>query len=149
MMCIRLVNVNQSMKILSQRSLYIQSRCFCLKESSMLKDKTFTLLKNHRLFHQRTSNFPIKNNEIFENDKLLYRFENPQHFKIMNFFALSQFFFWVYLSYTAHTTMKDVVMITENPDIDDKLPWWRKITFGKYKSAIATGSFILGEFFFS
>lgn len=38
-------------------------------------------------------------------DVILFKFENPQFFRIINFFAISQFVFWNYLSHFAFTTL--------------------------------------------
>ncbi|KAG7164009.1 transmembrane protein 223-like [Homarus americanus] len=75
-------------------------------------------------------------------DTILFRYENSRFFKLMNMFAISQFFFWLYLSHFAFTTMRNVPVRTEEGD--KTLPWWRRINFGEYKNGIAIGSFFIG-----
>lgn len=78
-----------------------------------------------------------------DKDTVLFRYENKRYFKMMNIFALSQFFFWSYLSHFAFTTMKSSP-ITLPPEEKENLPWWRKVDFGRYRTGISTGSFLLG-----
>lgn len=77
-------------------------------------------------------------------DVILYKYDNPRFFKILNIFALCQFGFWAYLSNFAFTTLKDVPVAEKtNHDV-----WWRNINLGekKYRHGITIISFMLGEF---
>lgn len=76
-------------------------------------------------------------------DTILFKYDNPRFFRLMNVFAMSQFFFWVYLSHFAFSTMKNVPISQEKKE-DKDLSWWRKINFGKYRNGIAAGSFLIG-----
>lgn len=74
-------------------------------------------------------------------DVILFKYENPRFFKVLNLFGASQFVFWGYLSIFAYTNLKDApVPVEENAD------WWRKINLGenKYKNTIAALSFFIG-----
>lgn len=62
---------------------------------------------------------------------------------MMNFFGVSQFFFWSYLSHFAFTTMKSV-HIPEEMKQNKELQWWKKTDFGKYRNGITIASFIVG-----
>jgi len=76
-------------------------------------------------------------------DVILYRYENPRFFRIVNVFALCQFVFWSYLSHFAFTTLKDAPV----PKDKDNLPWWRRINLGenKYRNSLTVLSFLIGE----
>lgn len=75
-------------------------------------------------------------------DVILYRYENPKFFRIVNIFALCQFGFWTYLSHFAFTTLKDAPV----PKDADNLPWWRRINLGenKYRNTLTVLSFLIG-----
>lgn len=74
-------------------------------------------------------------------DVILYKYENPRFYRMLNLFAISQFGFWSYLSYTAFTSLKDAP-IPKDKDI----PWWRNINLGdnKYKNTLSFVAFGIG-----
>lgn len=76
-------------------------------------------------------------------DVILFKYENPRFFKVLNLFALCQFGFWTYLSVFAFQTLRDAPASAE-PDAS----WFRKINLGenKYKNTIAVSAFIIGKF---
>jgi len=76
-------------------------------------------------------------------DVILFKFENPRFFKMLNVFSLSQFAFWSYLSYCA-TTLRNIP-VKDDPNT----PWWQTINLGekKYKIGICVVSFIIGKMF--
>lgn len=76
-------------------------------------------------------------------DVILYRYDNPKFFRIVNIFALCQFGFWTYLSHFAFTSMRDAPV----PKDRDDLPWWRKINLGenKYRNGLTVLSFLIGK----
>lgn len=78
-------------------------------------------------------------------DVILYRYENPKFFRIVNIFALCQFGFWTYLSHFAFTTLKDAPV----PKDADNLPWWRRINLGenKYRNTLTVLSFLIGKLY--
>ncbi|KAK7063038.1 hypothetical protein SK128_024445 [Halocaridina rubra] len=76
-------------------------------------------------------------------DTVIFRYDEPRLFRIMNIFAMSQFFFWAYLSHFAFTSMRDIP-ISEEEKNNENLSWWKKINFGKYKNALTVGSFMIG-----
>ncbi|XP_066960599.1 LOW QUALITY PROTEIN: transmembrane protein 223 [Macrobrachium rosenbergii] len=85
----------------------------------------------------------VENEFAVEKDTLLYRYDNGRFIKFINIFAISQFVFWSYLSHFAFTMMKDLP-ISEEEKANPKLPWWRKINFGKYRNGITVGCFGVG-----
>lgn len=72
------------------------------------------------------------------------KFENPRFFKVVNIFAISQVFFWSYLSHFSYTSLKDAP-IEETKD--ESVDWWRKINLGenKYRNAIAGMCLFIGK----
>ncbi|XP_042875241.1 transmembrane protein 223-like [Penaeus japonicus] len=85
----------------------------------------------------------IEQNYAVEKDTLLFRNENRRFFKLINLFAMSQFFFWSYLSHFALTMMKDVEVPADVRD-DPNIPWWRKMNLGKYRNGITVSCFMIG-----
>lgn len=91
----------------------------------------------------KSSNCPytIDVNTKVVKDVILFKYDNPRFYKILNVFAICQFGFWGYLSYTAFTTLRDAPVPK-----DDTLPWWRKVNLGenKYRNTLAFLSFAIG-----
>lgn len=75
-------------------------------------------------------------------DVILFKYENPKYFRILNIFAISQFGFWAYLSHFAFTSLKDA----PPPKDTDNVAWWRKINLGenKYRNGLTILSFLIG-----
>jgi hypothetical protein len=88
-----------------------------------------------------TSALDVNTNVV--KDVILYRYDNPKFFRIVNIFALCQFGFWTYLSHFAFTTLKDAPV----PEDKDNLPWWRRINLGenKYRNGLTVLSFLIGK----
>lgn len=72
------------------------------------------------------------------------KFENPRFFKVVNIFAISQVFFWSYLSHFSYTSLKDAPIEEIK---DESVDWWRKINLGenKYRNAIAGMCLFIGK----
>jgi hypothetical protein len=74
-------------------------------------------------------------------DVILFKYDNPRFFKIVNIFAVCQFVFWSYLSVFSFTTLRDAPV-----DRSKETTWWRKINLGenKYRNSLSIISFIIG-----
>lgn len=110
------------------------------------KGPTPTRIEIHRQMSKFNESRLILDHEYsVMKDTLLFRYENPRFFKMMNIFAMSQFLFWSYLSHFAFMTMRDIPV---NPEVkeNENLPWWTKINFGKYRTGIALASFLIGKY---
>jgi len=77
-------------------------------------------------------------------DVVLFKYENPKFYNMLNFFGVCQFVFWTYLSHFAFTTLKDAPVV-EKPG--EELKWYQRINLGenKYKNGITVCSFMIGE----
>uniref|UniRef100_A0A1B6LX19 Transmembrane protein 223 n=1 Tax=Graphocephala atropunctata TaxID=36148 RepID=A0A1B6LX19_9HEMI len=77
-----------------------------------------------------------------EKDKLLFMYENPKFFYLLNGFAFVQFFFWLHMSEFTYRKMKDVKIDNNN----EALPWWRKLNFQNEntRKMVAAFCFMLG-----
>lgn len=75
-------------------------------------------------------------------DVILFKYDNPRFYKILNIFAICQFGFWGYLSIFAYTSLRDAPVPKDNEDT----PWYLKINLGenKYRNTISASSFIIG-----
>ncbi|XP_058835535.1 transmembrane protein 223 [Topomyia yanbarensis] len=76
-------------------------------------------------------------------DVILFKYENPRFFRVLNIFAISQFLFWGYLSHFAFTTLKDAPVPQQDTD---QLAWYEKINLGenKFRNGITIMSFLIG-----
>lgn len=79
-----------------------------------------------------------------QKDIVLFKYENPKFYKMLNFFGVCQFVFWTYLSHFAFTTLKDAPVV-EKPG--EELKWFQRINLGenKYKNGITICCFLIGE----
>lgn len=87
------------------------------------------------------SNKKTSNND---KDKLLFYYENPRFFKVLNIFSFVQFLFWINMAEFTVKKMKDVKV----PD-NENLPWWQKINFQDTtnRTLVGTFCFLLGKYF--
>lgn len=94
------------------------------------------------IFLRNFTSSSIDVNTNVAKDIILFKYENPKFFKMLNIFAFCQFGFWSYLSVFAFQTLRDAPATTE-PDAS----WYRKINLGenKYKNTIAVLAFVVGE----
>uniref|UniRef100_A0A182SYG2 Transmembrane protein 223 n=1 Tax=Anopheles maculatus TaxID=74869 RepID=A0A182SYG2_9DIPT len=76
-------------------------------------------------------------------DVMLFKYENPRFFKVLNIFAVSQFLFWGYLCHFSYTTLKDAPV---QDDGTEDLPWYKRVNLGenKYRNGIAIMCFFIG-----
>lgn len=88
----------------------------------------------------KASGLDVKTNVV--KDVILYKYENPRFFRILNIFAICQFGFWAYLSYFSFFYLRDVPA-----DKSKDSPWFRRINLGepKYRYAIGISSFVIGN----
>lgn len=76
-------------------------------------------------------------------DVLLFKYENPRHFKGITFFAITQFAFWTYLSTYALQDLKDAPV---PEDASEDLPFWRRMNLGenRWKNTFSVICFLIG-----
>ncbi|XP_063705750.1 transmembrane protein 223 [Culicoides brevitarsis] len=76
-------------------------------------------------------------------DVILYKYENPRFFKLINIFAIVQFGFWNYLSHFSYTTLRDAPVPQEDTE---NLRFWERINLGenKYRNSIAAMCLFMG-----
>lgn len=91
-----------------------------------------------------TQTAPFDVNTTLPKDIILFKYENPRFYNMLNFFGVCQFVFWTYLSHFAFTTLKDAPVV-ENPD--EELKWYQRINLGdnKYRNGITICSFLIGK----
>lgn len=79
-------------------------------------------------------------------DVIIFKYDNPRFFKLMNLFGLVQFVFWLIFAESTMSTMKFIPVDRESPKFKD-LPLYMKINFGenKYKWGLSIFSFVVGE----
>ena len=87
-------------------------------------------------------------NSALSKDVIVFKYDNPRFFKMMNFFAISQVLFWGYLAHWTFYGLKDVKQIKPvNEESNNELSWWKKINLGesKYKNSIAALCLFFGK----
>lgn len=79
-------------------------------------------------------------------DVIVYKYENARFYKLMNIFAIVQFFFWLICSEFTLSTLRDTPIDETDPNFGTK-PIYYRVNLGenKYKYGIATASFCLGK----
>lgn len=93
----------------------------------------------------KTASFSDKALDVNTNvikDVILYKSDSDRFFKVLNFFGVSQFVFWTYLSMTAYQTLKDIPVNAATANV-----WWRKVNFGdsKWRNSLTIISFVIGK----
>lgn len=79
-------------------------------------------------------------------DVIVYKYNSPQFFKLMNIFAIVQFFFWLICSEFTLSTLRDTPIDDTDPNIGTKSLIYRvNLGENKYKYGIATATFVLGN----
>lgn len=78
-------------------------------------------------------------------DVIVFKYDNPKYFKMMNIFAVAQFFFWLICSEFTLSNLRNTPVNEGDPNFDD-LPFYLKVNLGenKYKYGIALASFSFG-----
>lgn len=91
---------------------------------------------------------PINTTNIqnLSKDVIIFKYDNPRFFKLMNIFGLVQFFFWLIFAENVMSNMKFIPVDRESSNYKD-LPLYMKINFGenKYKWGLAVFSLVVGE----
>lgn len=79
-------------------------------------------------------------------DVIVYKYNSPRFYKLMNVFAIVQFFFWLICSEFTLSTLRDAPVDESGPNFDEQ-PFYYRINLGenKYKYGIATACFLLGK----
>lgn len=79
-------------------------------------------------------------------DVIVYKYNNPRFFKLMNIFAIVQFFFWLICSEFTLSTLRDTPIDETDPNFSAQ-PLIYRVNLGenKYKYGIAAASFLLGK----
>lgn len=79
-------------------------------------------------------------------DVVLYKYENPRFFKLLNLFAISQFAFWAIISFNSTSLTNAPVKKTEKDEKED-VPFWRRINLGTdaFRLSMIFGSAFVGK----
>ena len=75
-------------------------------------------------------------------DVIVFKYENPKFFRILNIFAISQFVFWTFMS---TSTFKLRSTPVEHLQDREDLAWWRKVNLHDYRYYISIGCGLVGE----
>lgn len=106
--------------------------------------------KTSRFFATNVSTAKVKDANLVQGaakDIIIYKFESPRFFRNLNIFAIAQYGFWVFISYSS-LQMIDVPVPEQKSteENEEELPFWRKINLGsdKYKYGLGIGSAFMG-----
>lgn len=94
------------------------------------------------VFIKNASSSSVDVNTNVAKDVILFKYENPKFFKMLNLFSFCQFGFWSYLSLFSFQTLRDA---PASEELDAS--WFRRINLGenKYKNTIAVSAFMIGK----
>lgn len=84
-----------------------------------------------------------ENPQNITKDNILYQCDQTKFFRIMNFFAITQFGFWTYLG--INISYLKSVKIPNAVKNDKDLPWWRKYDVAYYKNPMTCVAFFIGK----
>lgn len=119
-----------------------------------------SLFKNHRLAYQpaqfafnvcakRSYSYPAAINinvSHLTKDVIVYKYNNPRYFKLLNIFALVQFVFWTGMAETSFSTLRDTP-VDESAEGFKEQPLYKRNNFGsdRFKYGMASVLLFLGE----
>ena len=80
-------------------------------------------------------------------DVVLYNHENRRFHRLLNFFGLAQFTFWICLAEFSMSTLKDLPVKKEELEKAQDVAWFRKINLGdsKFRNSVSVLCFAVGE----
>lgn len=115
-------------------------------KNHVLKNPSSMLQKYNQNKFSTSKNLQQKHYDINTNvlkDVILFKYENPKFFKILNMFAVCQFLFWGYLGHFAYTCLRDTPLSEQVGEV----PWWRNVNLGenKYKNTLTISCLIIGN----
>lgn len=100
-------------------------------------------------FYRKNSTYaPINiNTKNLTKDVIVFKYENPKYFKMMNFFGIIQFFFFLIASEFTLSTLRPTPIDENDPEFENK-PFYFRVNLGenKYKYGISFASFMFGKF---
>lgn len=79
-------------------------------------------------------------------DIIIYKYDNPKYFKIMNVCGIVQFLFWLLCAEFTISNLRDVPVNKDDPNFE-QLPFYAKMNLGenKYKTGMAMLWFMVGK----
>lgn len=109
-------------------------------------------------FHNNVNKIPYRNYALksssnaadakLAKDIIVYKYENSRFYKVLNIFAICQFFFWIYLAHFSYTSLRDApISKTETETEYKNKSWYEKVNLGenKYRNGISAFCLILGN----
>lgn len=95
-----------------------------------------------RPFSAKSSVLDVNTNIV--KDVILFSYENPRFFRLMNFFAISQYIFW---GYFAHFCFYEIKNTPVRKDVPKQTPWYLKMNLGDpiYSRILGTTALLVGQ----
>lgn len=131
-----------SIKIRIRQVVHQSSRyCYSIEEH-IFKRVTVIPQKNLLAIRRNCTNSPDSDTNVGK-DVILFKYENPKFYKVLNTLSISHFIFFSYLCYYTLTSLKDA------PDYyskGDNLVWYERINLGedKYRHGISVCCGLIG-----
>ena len=134
-------------RLLSAKTLHFNYNLLSLSKFSYQNVRPVRELRNFSSqigsSHQQTINSALSK------DVIVFKYDNPRFFKMMNFFCISQVFFWGYLAHWTFYGLKDVKQKEHDKEKvgNEEISWWKTINLGesKYRNSIAGLCLFFGE----
>lgn len=103
-----------------------------------------------KLFSRHNSSYAPINIDVsnLTKDVIVFKYENPKHFKLMNIFGIAQFFFWLICSEFTLSNLRNTPIDTDDPNLEAQ-PFYFRVNLGenKYKYGLAIACFTFGMCF--
>lgn len=82
-------------------------------------------------------------------DVVMFKYENPKFFRVLNTFGLVQFGLMIYMANFVFVSLRNAPVI-ERTD-EERVAWWRKVNLGeeKYRKSFASICAIMGNYLLS
>lgn len=110
-----------------------------LRDKRQLEAKFFaaSAVSFRKSAHDNRVHMPFAVDErTITNDVLIYSHDNDRFYKLLTFFGIVQFFFWVHLAGFSYTTLRDVDPTLKRQRAsggEESSVWWKRINLGKDK----------------
>lgn len=85
-------------------------------------------------------NFDLKQ---LTKDVIIYKYDNPRYFKLLNIFAYVQFIFWSCMAEFNFRTLRNTP-VDENADDYENLPFYKRWNFGSDKFKLSMSLLCIG-----
>lgn len=136
---------NYSIKPMTQNIKFIPKEPARVIHKPIIYQFTSNCLK--QFYRSQSTHAPINiNTSNLAKDVIVFKYNNPRHFKLMNIFGIAQFFFWLICAESMVANLKNVPVNQDEVNLKD-LPFYLKVNLGenKWKYGLSCLCFFFGK----